>query len=152
MRCKGRSDEPPRSLAFAAPRGGARAPWGGPAEVGVSVVAIGAYNFPAADAAANFPAPLLYVGWDDHLLFCAPVCLPLPPSMPFGALASSVLPGVYGEHPDFARIDWGRVQWLKSGRPWLPDYTKTLADNGLKHKDVIRFCTPGLSGIGGSHS
>jgi phenol/toluene 2-monooxygenase (NADH) P4/A4 len=118
----------------------------------MSVVAIGPYSFPPADARANFPAPLLYIGWDDHLLFCAPVCLPLPADTPFAALTGAVLPGVYGEHPDFARIEWPQAQWFKSGRPWTPDATKTLADNGLKHKDVIRFRTPGLTGIQGSHS
>lgn len=118
----------------------------------MTVVALKPYAFPAVDARENFPAPLLYIGWEDHLMFCAPVCLPLPPDTPFGALSSAVLPGVYGEHPDFARIDWTQAQWFKSGRPWTPDPAKSLAENGLKHKDVIRFRTPGLTGIGGSHS
>ncbi len=95
---------------------------------------------------------LLYIGWDDHLLFCAPVCLPLPPSMPFGALLAEVLPGVYGSHPDFARIDWRDAQWFDSGRPFTPDPAKSLEDNGLGHKSVIRFRVPGLQGIGGSSS
>lgn len=118
----------------------------------MSVTAIGRYEFAPRDVRENFPAPLLYIGWDDHLLFCAPVCLSLPPDMPFGALATDVLPGVYGWHPDFAEIDWGRVEWLKSGQPWTPDPGKSLADNGLGHKDVIRLRTPGLTGIRGSHS
>ena len=118
----------------------------------MSVVALERYSFPAADARENFPAPLLYIGWEDHLLFCAPVCLPLPPDTPFGALAAAVLPGIYGYHPDFAKIDWGTVQWLKSGQPWTPDPAKSLAENGLKHKDAIRFRTPGLTGIKGSFS
>jgi phenol hydroxylase P4 protein len=85
-------------------------------------------------------------------MFCSPVALPLPPDMPFGALAQAVLPDVYGAHPDFARIDWSAVQWFKSGQPWSPDASKSLADNGLTHKDVIRFRTPGLTGIQGSYS
>ncbi len=118
----------------------------------MTVVALKPYAFPAVDARENFPAPLLYVGWEDHLMFCAPVCLPLPADTPFVSLTSAVLPGVYGEHPDFARIDWSQVQWFKSGRPWTPDFAKSLAGNGLTHKDVIRFRSPGLTGIGGSHS
>jgi phenol hydroxylase P4 protein len=118
----------------------------------MSVVAISDYNFPAKDVRENFPAPLLYIGWEDHLMFCAPFCLPLPPDMPFGALPTAVLPGIYGEHPDFERIDWSSVEWLKSGRPWQPDPAKSLADNGLQHKDAIRFRTPGLTGIKGSFS
>ena len=118
----------------------------------MSVVALEPYRFAAKDARENFPAPLLYIGWEDHLMICAPVCLPLPPDMPFGALATTVLPGVYGYHPDFAKIDWPQVQWLKSGRPWAPDPAKSLAENGLNHKDVIRFRTPGLTGVQGSFS
>ena len=118
----------------------------------MSVVALERYSFPAKDARENLPAPLLYIGWEDHLMICAPVCLPLPPDMPFGALATAVLPGVYGYHPDFAKIDWSTVQWLRSGEPWTPDPAKSLAENGLQHKDAIRFRTPGLTGIQGSFS
>ena len=118
----------------------------------MSVVALERYEFPARDVRENFPAPLLYLGWDQHLMFSAPHCLPLPPDMPFGALATAVLPGIYGAHPDFAQIDWAQVLWLKSGQPWTPDPAKSLGDNGLKHKDAIRFTTPGLTGIQGSHS
>ena len=82
----------------------------------MSTVALGNYDFAPKDARQNFPAPLLYIGWEDHLLFCSPVCLPLPGETPFGALASAVLPGVYGAHPDFARIDWSQVLWFKSGQ------------------------------------
>ena len=118
----------------------------------MSVASVVPYDLPARDTVDKFPAPLLYIGWEDHLLFCAPFCLPLPPDMPFGALAAQVLPGVFGYHPDFARIDWDQVQWLKSGKPFTPDPARSLADNGLRHKDVIRFRTPGLNGIGGSCS
>ena len=61
-----------------------------------------------------------------------------------------MLPGTYGSHPDFARIDWSAVEWTKSGKPWKPDPAKSLAENGLQHKDVIRFRAPGLSGLNGS--
>jgi phenol hydroxylase P4 protein len=44
------------------------------------------------------------------------------------------------------------VQWFDSGEPFQPDPSKSLADNGLVHKSVIRFRTPGLTGIGGSFS
>ena len=118
----------------------------------MSVVALERYEFPARDVRENFPAPLLYIGWDQHLMFSAPHCLPLPPDMPFGALATAVLPGIYGAHPDFAQIDWAQVLWLKSGQPWTPDPAKSLADNGLGHKDMISFRTPGLTGIQGSFS
>ncbi|OIQ98183.1 phenol 2-monooxygenase [mine drainage metagenome] len=118
----------------------------------MTVVALKPYSFPPKDSVGKFPAPLLYIGWEDHLLFCAPHCLPLPPDMPFSVLTENVLPGVYSYHPDFAKIDWSKVEWFKSGQPFKPDASKSLADNGLGHKDVIRFRTPGLTGIHGSCS
>ncbi len=111
------------------------------------------YTGPVADTEDKFHGKrLLYIGWDEHLLFCAPVCLPLPPTMPFGALLSEVLPGIYGSHPDFEKIDWSKALWVDSGKPFKPDPAKSLADNGLVHKSVIRFRTPGLHGIKGSCS
>ena len=104
------------------------------------------------DTVDKFPAPLLYIGWEDHLMFCAPFCVPLPPTLKFGDMLKGALPGFYGAHPDFARIDWTQAIWFKSGKPWQPDAEKTLADNGLGHKDVIRFRTPGLTGLQGSCS
>ncbi|CAM5207189.1 Phenol hydroxylase, P4 oxygenase component DmpO OS=Castellaniella defragrans (strain DSM / CCUG 39792 / 65Phen) OX=1437824 GN=BN940_04346 PE=4 SV=1 [Castellaniella denitrificans] len=118
----------------------------------MSVQAISHYEFPAADRRENFPSPLLYIGWEDHLLFCSPVTLPLPAEMPFGDLIHQVLPGVYGQHPDFSRIDWNTVEWKRSGQEWHPDLALSLQENGLGHKSVIRFRSPGLNGIEGSCS
>lgn len=104
------------------------------------------------DAAPRFARPLLYVGWDDHLMFCAPVCLAPAPQMRFAEFIADVLPRVYGAHPDFARIDWRHAQWFKSGSPWIPDPLRSLQENGLQHKDVLRLRTPGLFGLGMSGS
>ncbi len=119
----------------------------------MAVAALRKYEFEPADKLENFHgAQLLYIGWEDHLLFCAPFCLALPPTTRFGDVVRDLLPGIFGYHPDFARIDWAKVEWFKSGQPWQPDFDKSLAENGLGHKDVIRFRTPGLTGIGGSCS
>lgn len=119
----------------------------------MSVKALGPYDFPARDVRANFPAPLLYVGWENHLAFCAPHCVTLPEDMPFSDFVGQVLPAMYGQHPDFVNIDWDAVQWLDvSGAAWQPDMKRSLADNGLRHKSVVRFRTPGLTGIAGSGS
>lgn len=119
----------------------------------MAVAAVSKYEFPAADTQDKFHgAQLLYIGWEDHLMFCSPFALPFPPGTRFGDIVSNVLPGVFGYHPDFAQIDWAKTEWFKSSQPWTPDFDKSLADNGLKHKDVIRFRTPGLTGIKGSFS
>ncbi len=114
------------------------------------VASVGKYEFAPKDTADKFPAPLLYIGWEDHLMLCAPFCVPLPPVMKFGDMVKGVLPGMYQAHPDFAKIDWAKVQWFRSGQPFQPDFDKSLAENGLGHKDAIRFRTPGLTGIDGS--
>lgn len=119
----------------------------------MATVALKPYKFPALDRVENFHGnQVLYVGWVDHLMFCAPVALPLPPATPFRALMEQILPGIYAAHPDFAKIDWSTVQWFKSNQPWTPDPDKSLADNGLKHKDSLKFVSPGLTGIQGCYT
>lgn len=119
----------------------------------MSVVAVKPYNFAPLDSLDKFHgSQLLYVGWDDHLMFCAPFALCLSPTALFRDIQTQILPGIFAYHPDFASINWNKVEWLKSGKPWQPEPGQTLAGNGLKHKDVIRFRTPGLTGIKGSCS
>ena len=116
----------------------------------MSVAALGVYDFPARDGVANFPAPLLYIGWDQHMMFCAPLAVPVPPAMRFGDLVRELLPRLYGEHPDFARIAWPRVQWFRSAALFTPDMDKPIGEQGFRHKSVLRFRTPGLEGLRGS--
>lgn len=116
----------------------------------MSVAAIGAYHFPARDTAARFPAPLLCIGWDQHMMFCAPLCLPVPGETRFAELIDTLLPRLYGEHPDFARIRWPEVQWFHSATMFIPAPQRTLAEQGFKHKSLLRFRTPGLEGLRGS--
>lgn len=119
----------------------------------MAVAAIKDYAFEPRDRVENFHgAQLVFIGWEDHLMFAAPHAFPFPPTMPLRAVVEQVLPGVYGYHPDFEKIDWSRVEWLKSSEPFVPDLDKSLADNGIGHKALIRFRTPGLTGIGGSCS
>jgi len=119
----------------------------------MTVNALKDYPLRVADSVDKFHGnQMLFVGWDQHLMFCAPFAWALPPSTRFGDLVEGIFPGAFGAHPDFAKIDWGKVEWLKSGQPWTPDFDKSLADNGLRHKDGLRFRTPGLNGIKGSGS
>ena len=59
----------------------------------MAVKSIAPYEFEQKDTVDKFPAPLLYIGWEDHLMFCAPFCLPLPPDTPFGAPSGDILRG-----------------------------------------------------------
>lgn len=119
----------------------------------MAVAAVKEYRGERKDAADKFHgAQLTYIGWIDHLMFCAPFAFPLPPDMPFGAILEAVLPGAFGAHPDFAKIDWSTAEWTKGGQPFHPDPAKSLAENGMRHKDSLTFRIPGLTGIKGSHS
>lgn len=93
---------------------------------------------------------IVYFGWDRHLMFYAPVCLSLSPALPFRDVVGTVLPGCWGAHPDFARIDWDRVEWLRDGEPFAPDLDRSLGENGIGHKSVVRLITPGLDGLAGA--
>lgn len=95
---------------------------------------------------------LLFVGWQDHNMFCSPVCIKVCADWPFCTLIEQSLPAIYGTHPDWANIRWQQVEWHRSGMPFMPDINKTLAENGLDHKAVIVMTTPGLDGIGHSFS
>ncbi|MGB0713663.1 MAG: phenol hydroxylase subunit P4 [Gammaproteobacteria bacterium] len=109
------------------------------------------YKFPAADAVENFHGnQLVYLGWDHHLLFCAPVAFPLPPEMPFGAFLEQIVPMAYSAHPDFEKIDWAAVTWKLNGEDFTPDPAASLKDNGIGHKAALRLRTPGLDGLSGS--
>ena len=117
----------------------------------MAVIAKDSYIDLVRDRVENFHGnQLVYVGWDDHLLFSAAQAFPLPPEMPFQALVSDVMPSVFNYHPDFRKIDWSTVQWVVDGVKFEPDMGKSLKDNGVGHKSLIRFKTPGLNGINGT--
>ena len=117
----------------------------------MSVVALKEYKGEVRDSVDRFHGnQLVYVHWEKHLSFCAPLAFPLPPGMPFGAITSDVVGPIYGLHPDWAKIAWSKANWTLDGKPFTPDPAKSLADNGIGHKSVLRLTTPGLSGPGGS--
>lgn len=94
-------------------------------------------------------ALLVYVHWEQHISFTSAISLPLPPDTPFGAI-TEIVAGIYGPHPDFAKIDWSTVVWMINGKKIYPDFAKSIAENGVGHKSLIRFWTPGLDGYKGS--
>lgn len=83
-------------------------------------------------------------------MFAAPAVLSLSPDTTFEQLQNKILPGLYGEHVDLARIDWAAVQWFRDGVMFTPKMSGGLAEHGFRHKSVLRFRTPGLEGLRGS--
>ena len=103
------------------------------------------------DKVENFHgAQIVYMGWDHHLFFCAPFALPMPPDTPFRALIEETFPGIFGQHPEFEKINWDEAVWHLNGEPFEPQLDTSLIDQGIDHKSIIRFATPGLDGIGGT--
>ena len=95
---------------------------------------------------------VVYLHWEEHLSFCSATAFPLPPEMPFGALTQELMPKFYGMHPDFEKLDWDSVEWIIDGERSKPDMGKSLTENGVGHKSLICFRTPGLHGYRGSCS
>jgi phenol hydroxylase P4 protein len=95
---------------------------------------------------------VIYAHWEKHLSFCAALAFPLPPGMPFGAFVNEVVKPHYAAHPDAGRLDWADVIWMIDGRRVEPQFEKSLAENGLHHKSLVRFWTPGFDGFRGTAS
>lgn len=116
----------------------------------MSVASIGAYDLPSRDALANYKGKqLLYVNWEMHRMFSRPFVVTMEPGTPFATLLAYIKES-YEYHPDFEHIEWDKVIWQNSEEVFTPDPSKSLAENGIGHKDLIRFTTPGLNGLNGS--
>ena len=117
----------------------------------MSIATLAPYDFPSSDALENYKGKqLLYINWEQHRMFSRPFVLALPPETPFGLIIDQYITDCYRVHPDFARIDWSTVVWQNGPTVFTPDPAKSLRDNVIGHKDLIRFTTPGLNGLGGS--
>lgn len=90
---------------------------------------------------------LVYACWDRHLLFASPFILCVPPQMTFGDLVAQRLKPLVQADPDAAAVDWQAVQWLKSDELFTPVFDRTLAENGIAHKELLRWRTPGLNSL-----
>ena len=116
----------------------------------MSVASLGAYDFPSRDALANYKGKqLVYVNWEEHRMFSRPFVVTFDPKAAFAELLATIKES-YEYHPDFEHIEWDRVIWQNSETVFTPDPAKSLAENGIGHKDLIRFTTPGLHGLNGS--
>lgn len=117
----------------------------------MAVKALAPYEFQSRDALERYKGKqLLFINWERHRMFSRPFILALPPETPFSEIIDKYITDCFSYHPDFAHIDWSKVVWQNSNTVFTPDPAKSLKDNGIGHKDLIRFTTPGLDGIAGS--
>lgn len=116
----------------------------------MTVAALGPYDFPSRDALANYHGKqLVYVWWEKHRMFSRPFVVALSPETTFRELVENHVSS-YAHHPDYAKIAWDEVIWRNGDEVFTPDLDASLAENGIGHKDLIRFTTPGLDGIAGT--
>lgn len=122
----------------------------------MTVRANGNYDFATIDGQDAFRgAMLVYAGWNRHMMFASPYVWPLPPDMPFGEFVAGPMAQAFAQHPDWERIDWARTEWTRNGEPFSPALGKSLSDNGILHKDSLKFTAMDgdgipLNGIGGA--
>lgn len=90
---------------------------------------------------------IVYFCWEGHLLFAAPSALVGPPDAPLGAIIDGQLKNILKIDPDAANIDWENAQWSIKGEPVELDLSKSLAENGLQHKQQIMLHTPELQTV-----
>jgi len=115
----------------------------------MAVQSIGDYPIIMKDKVENFNGNLLvFIYWHAHRVVCSPRAFPLPPQMPFGALLTDILPLTYSIEPDFESLDFDTTEiiWEVDGEVIIPDFSKSLKENGVGHKSVIKFITPSLTG------
>ncbi|MBD3654951.1 phenol hydroxylase subunit P4 [Marinobacter sp.] len=116
----------------------------------MSVVSRKEYIGVPRDRVENFNGnQLVYVGWDNHLLFASAFLLFVSPETVFRDMVQNTVMPLIGADPDAEKIDWETVTWLKGNQPWAPDWDATLAANGIGHKMLLRFKTPSLNSICG---
>jgi phenol hydroxylase P4 protein len=114
----------------------------------MAVVALKEYVGVSRDRVENYHGKqLVYLSWDHHMLCAAPFMFCVEPQMTFGDLVRGPLAALLQSDPDSASVDWDKVEWQKTGQRWTPDFARSIADNGIGHKEQVRFRTPGLNSL-----
>jgi phenol/toluene 2-monooxygenase (NADH) P4/A4 len=102
----------------------------------------------ARDQVQNFNGKqIVYVCWEQHMLFATPLMLVVEPGMLLGDMVQNIVKTLIQADPDAAAVDLTQVEWQKSGKPWTPDFSVSLAANGIVHKAQLLFRTPGLNSL-----
>lgn len=105
------------------------------------------YKFEPLDLQKNFHGnQLVYIAWDYHLMFCSPFAYPVQPEMLFKDFINNVIHEAFSLHPEYSQVNWDTTTWLLNTQDFKPDWNKSLDEQGIKHKSVLRFQTPELKG------
>lgn len=119
----------------------------------MSIKAISEYPVEHKDRVENFNGmQVVYVLWEQHLMYCSPFALLVAPDMPLAQFFADVVAPAYAGHPDSAKLDLTKAEWQLNDEPFTPNLQASLIDNGIDHKSMLTMTTPGLTGIQGSAS
>ena len=88
---------------------------------------------------------IVYVSWDRHLLFAASLMTCVSKDMLLRDYLEGPIRDLLANDPDVGQLDFEKATWLKANQPWRPQFDKSLAENGVGHKEHLRFDTPGLN-------
>lgn len=109
------------------------------------------YQYPSENRLEQYGGDInFYVRWERHLLFACPAAYRAPVALALGDFLETMLKPDYAAHPDAAKLDFAQCTWKLDKAPWRPDFTKTIAENGIGHMSYIEFSAPGLDGLNGS--
>lgn len=114
----------------------------------MAVKAISGYTAIPNDLVENFNGmQLLYVNWQNHMMFCAPFALLVSPDATLpDVFASHIQPAIV-PHPDSVQVKYDDIQWMLNGEPFEPNSIDTLVSQGIDHKSMLNMTTPGLNGL-----
>lgn len=90
---------------------------------------------------------IVYVYWEQHLLFATPYLTVVEPGMRFADYLENVIKPLMQPDPDAAAVDLTQVEWSMGKQSFKPDFNASLADNGIVHKAQLCFRTPGLNSL-----
>lgn len=102
----------------------------------MAIKSLGEYNFPSRSDAENYGDDQLVSVWfQDTLWFAAPVMFRAPRAMTWAEFKDQLFVPFAEEDPDYDPAA-GRT-WTLHGKPFEPQDGQSLADLGVRHKDVI---------------
>lgn len=100
------------------------------------------------DTVAKFNGKqIVYVYWEQHLLFATPYLTVAEPGMRFGDYLANVIKPLMQPDPDAAAVDLGKVEWRMGKQAFQPDFNASLADNGIVHKTQLCFRSSGSNSL-----
>lgn len=114
----------------------------------MAVKAISEYTAIPNDLVENFNGmQLLYVQWQNHMMFCAPFALLVSPDATLPDVFASQIQPAMAPHPESLQVKYDDIQWMLNGEPFKPSLNETLVVQGMDHKSMLIMTTPGLNGL-----